>query len=509
MTTSFRQPMCLLTGWPSRHTFGKGIIAVTTRTVRFVLDFTPPVLSVTGVSDGEFSAAAVQLFFGADDATQVVTQGLLDGAPIQSGAIISGEGDHVLTLRAEDAAGNVAEKVVRFTLDFTPPTVEVSGVTPGAWISGPVQLVVQAADLHLETVSSTLDGQPYLSGTQVSAEGPHTLVVEAVDRAGQVTRQSVSFEIDTTPPSIDLAGVKEGAYLSGQVVPVFSARDEGLVSVEALLDGFDFLSGTPVTAEGPHTLMVLAKDRAGNESRAGARFVIDSTAPTVVLEGVTDGQISDELTPTFSVSDVNLKAAEATLDGEPFVSGTRIAQPGTYSLSVRGVDLAGNEASLQARFTIVSMRPVFSYAACAVGSLRVSNLSQVAGSVGANGNVTLEHSATVRDQVVAGADVTLAHQAQVGGSVFYGANFSAAAGAKLGGQERLSPHPSPCGCGFDTGQRLALAAARNNNATLALVAPPDAWIEGALVLKGAKLTLPAGRYYLNRLEVTNGAVLTV
>lgn len=91
------------------------------KSVSFSLDFTPPVVSVSGISDGQVAAPPVALSFGATDAHLGKVTALLDGASFVSGGSVAAEGNHVLVVTATDGAGNVATRSVSFQL-VTPCT---------------------------------------------------------------------------------------------------------------------------------------------------------------------------------------------------------------------------------------------------------------------------------------------------------------------------------------------------------------------------------------------------
>ena len=88
---------------------------------------------------------------------------------------------------------------------------------------------------------------------------------------------------DGTPPAITVTGVESGRCYSTTVVPVISVFDLNLdpTGTVITLDGVPYNSGTPVTAEGIHTLFVSATDMAGNPATQTMVFTIDLTPPVV------------------------------------------------------------------------------------------------------------------------------------------------------------------------------------------------------------------------------------
>jgi hypothetical protein len=158
---------------------------VTSRAVHFAIDRTAPQVKVGGVAEGDVMGAPVTPTFEASDVHLAELTATLDGVPFVSGMQVATEGDHVLVVTATDRAGNAATATVHFSIDYSPPTIEVAGVAAGL-VAGapPLSPVFGASDPHLASVSATLDGIPLESGAPVWTEGDHVLVVTASDTLG-------------------------------------------------------------------------------------------------------------------------------------------------------------------------------------------------------------------------------------------------------------------------------------------------------------------------------------
>ncbi|NIO07568.1 MAG: hypothetical protein GTO40_05990, partial [Deltaproteobacteria bacterium] len=83
--------------------------------------------------------------------------------------------------------------------DITAPTIHITGLTDGAEYTGSVTPIFSASDdedspeaLNLD---ATLDGAPFVAGTEVSDVGNHTFVVRAEDGSGNVSEMTIEFEI--------------------------------------------------------------------------------------------------------------------------------------------------------------------------------------------------------------------------------------------------------------------------------------------------------------------------
>jgi len=86
---------------------------------------------------------------------------------------------------------------------------------------------------------------------------------------------------------------------------------------------------------------------------------VDTTPPVIDLEGVTEGLVvvsPDTATLVFEVSDDTDPAptVTATLNGEPFTSGTEVSEVGEYELEVTAIDDSDNETEVAVNFEIVA-----------------------------------------------------------------------------------------------------------------------------------------------------------
>ncbi|MBD3920983.1 InlB B-repeat-containing protein [Paenibacillus sp. PR3] len=278
-----------------------------TRTISFIIDKTAPIVS--GITNGGVYSVNRTIVFNEGTAT-------LNGSAIISGSTVSAEGTH--TLIVTDSAGNTTSVI--FTVDKTPPTV--TGVTNGASYN-------TNRTITLSDGTATMNGAVFASGSTVSAEGSYVMV--ATDAAGNT--RTIAFIIDKTAPIV--IGVTNGGLYNTNLAIIFN---EG----SATLDGAAFTSGSIVSAEGAHTMVVT--DAAGNTTTVS--FTIDKTAPTVT--GVTDGA-SYNTDRTITLSD-----GTATLDGAVFTSGSKVSAEGLHTLVA--TDAVGNTRTID--FTIDKTAPV-------------------------------------------------------------------------------------------------------------------------------------------------------
>jgi len=210
-----------------------------------------------------------------------------------------GESGHVVSLLALDSAGNIASQTVAFGVDTTPPSVTV--VTP---VSGTYSNAhqIQAVWMGMDTGSGidryevSLDSAAAIPLTNSAGyvfpdviQGAHTIVVTAVDRAGNTAHSTSGVTVDTTPPFVALTAPGSGATVYGSVSVNWTASDSGsgIARVVLLTDGAaQEQSAAQVTAPvpaplsvGPHAVSVQVWDKAGNMAQATVAFTYGGATP--------------------------------------------------------------------------------------------------------------------------------------------------------------------------------------------------------------------------------------
>ncbi len=179
---------------------------------------------------------------------------------------------------------------------------------------------------------------------------------------------------DTTAPTVNVTAPATGATVRGPtMITVDASDDTGVAEVEiyanttrlhvANAPPYSHL-WTPVgLADGQYTIRAVAKDAAGNSAADEdttitlSTGVTDTTDPTVNVTAPTDGAtVSGMVTITVDAADdYGLSMVEVLVDGA--VIGAVTAAPfevqwdasqlaaGTYAISARAVDAAGNDAT--------------------------------------------------------------------------------------------------------------------------------------------------------------------
>ena len=156
-------------------------------------------------------------------------------------------------------------------------------------------VVTTAGGVAPVTVSATLDGAAWTSGSVVSANGEHTLAVIATDSAVPPSQRQETrrFTIDTVAPTLDVASPAPGAVVSAS--PISVAGTVGGATSLTLFgapvevgEGGAFAVPVPLV-EGTNLLRLVARDAAGNEKRFDLPVVLDTLPALVVLTSPSPG----------------------------------------------------------------------------------------------------------------------------------------------------------------------------------------------------------------------------
>ncbi len=228
------------------------------------------------------------------------------------------DGHYALDVTAEDKAGLRTNAQVQLTIDQTPPTVELTLPTDGAYVTGALDLTGTATDKHL--VSYQLELAPISAGDKRSTigsgtgavrdgrllqwqglapDGIYQLRLTAIDRADNTAEITRQITIDTTPPTApsDLQATltaNQNVQLTWQLVDASDLatyvvyRDGQQLSPSPLITP-SYLDST--ASEGSYVYTVVARDHAGLYSAPSNAVTIraDRTSPQATISAPLPG----------------------------------------------------------------------------------------------------------------------------------------------------------------------------------------------------------------------------
>ncbi len=309
------------------------------------------------------------------------------------------EGRYTIIVEGSDSAGHVSKTTLPVTIDSTAPVVQVT--ESGAAFTGGITnhslaISVRATDSDAAAaITTTLNGQPYVSGTTITTNGDYTLATSARDCAGNVSNvRTITFTIDTVAPSIvsftpvDATNV---GVAQQTITGLLDADDVVSVTISgtnlaATISGRTFTFTSVPLAEGPNHFTMTATDRAGNSSSKSYALNSKSTTPMVdILESgnlIAAGTLFNRaVSPVVRVSE-GASTVTATLNSNPFVSGTAITADGSYTLRATATDSFGHTSpEAIATFSVDTTPPIVRITAPANSAVIHADHADVHGTV--------------------------------------------------------------------------------------------------------------------------------
>ncbi|MBN2493512.1 MAG: PD40 domain-containing protein, partial [Deltaproteobacteria bacterium] len=377
------------------------------------VDSSPPEIAVSSPAAGEYLTGPAELTGSVQDANLAwyeaeIGAGLCgqdlswtrlgrsesqvaDGVLAQI-AVFGDDGPHCLRVRAQDQAGNPAERTVDVKVDTQPPATPV--------LSGRVESRTDAVLSWSAPADADLAGYAlYRNGHRVSedllhaesytdaglSEGRYRYAIESVDLAGWRSEPSedLILSVDLTPPKVAIHAPRDGALVSDLVDIEGQAEGSGDFKRYSVLVGEGAFpaewteirrSPLPVSSgrlavwdtlwldEGLYAIRLEAEDLAGNEGAVEIGVTLDNTPPEspVLVFATPSGQdvelgweanAEPDLAGYLVYRDGRIANADELVVVDPtplLVSGTSYADQGLpdgqFEYTLVAVDQAGNES---------------------------------------------------------------------------------------------------------------------------------------------------------------------
>ena len=275
-----------------------------------------------------------------------------------------------------------------FSYDLTPPSFSAHLPAPGAVIAeSPPGIFVQiddsqpgsiarAGEIDEGTIRVWLDGEDITSVASISvvpvtnqgyrtgavlfvpgtplSDGPHTMLVQAGDFAGNLATTTWTFTVDTSAPALAITSPAADLATSSATITVAGTTDPGAaVTVSGQSVSVDLagqFSTTITLSQGENVIEVTATDAVGNVAVDSRVVTLDATAPAIsqlrssaglltngdvsVISGVVDEPVS----LTVAGGDVTVRA-----DGS--FEATVALIEGSNAIAIVATDAAGNQGS--------------------------------------------------------------------------------------------------------------------------------------------------------------------
>ncbi|WP_239699542.1 Ig-like domain-containing protein, partial [Salmonella enterica] len=321
-----------------------------------------------------------------------------------------GDGDHLLTARANDPAGNESPESISFTLRIDTQAPDAPQIVSAAITGGEGEVLLANGSItnqRMPTLSGT--GEPgtiitlYNNGVELAtvqvnpqgswtypltrnlSEGLNILTATATDAAGNSSPTSGVFSVtlDTQPPAqpdapliSDNVGEVQDTIVSGATTddntPVIHGTGD-IGSIITLYNGSSVLgvvtvdeTGTwtlPVTSalpDGVYTLTAIAADAAGNSSGVSNSFTF--TVDTVPLQPPVVNEILDDVVPvtgpltdgaftndrTLTINGSGENGSTVTIYDNGVAIGTALVTDGTWTFNTPELSEASHALTFSA-----------------------------------------------------------------------------------------------------------------------------------------------------------------
>ena len=248
-----------------------------------------------------------------------------------------------ITIKATDDAGNVTTKdatdsaigsSLRLTVkEKVAPVIAVTNPTASATLVNNKPTITWTvtdddSGVNPSTIGITIDsGSKITDGITKTAvtggyncsyipataltDGSHTIRFDASDYDGNAaTQKSVTFKIDTVPPTLSVASPSDGYVTNKSTITVAGTTNDATSSPVTVM-----INGTPVTvgsngafsttvtlSAGSNTITIVAKDSAGKTTTITRTVKYDPNPPKITAASVTPNPVDAGKTYVISVT---------------------------------------------------------------------------------------------------------------------------------------------------------------------------------------------------------------
>ncbi|MEM2429742.1 MAG: S8 family serine peptidase [Nitrososphaerales archaeon] len=215
----------------------------------------------------------------------------------------------------------------------------------------------------------------------INRTGTYLIIIHNTLFSGKMTEEVFIGELklttllpDTKPPKLYIT--KPKPFVKDKILINFTAIDENLIDVKALLDGKQFLDLTNKSSieintkeldEGYHTIIFIASDTVGHETSEAITFYVDNTKPTLIINTPKpNSYLSNNILINFNVFDTNLnkvllKIGNVSIDvtgKDSYLWNTRSVNDGAHIITIVADDKTGNCVEETFRVNVDNTKPV-------------------------------------------------------------------------------------------------------------------------------------------------------
>lgn len=246
-------------------------------------------------------------------------------------------GYYPVVVTATNDAGTQASATVQLVVkERVAPVIAILSPSSGAYVTNSQQpIVINVTDeaggsgVDLTTLLVKLDGAAVTDYTTTAiangysvtvtpptmTDGSHTVTVDIQDHDGNAaTQKSVTFAVDTVPPTLNITSPTEGIVTAAASLTVAGTTNDSAsspVTVTVTLNGVDqgavTIGGDGTFAkivtltEGSNIIVVTATDAAGQTSTVTRTVTLDTSTPVIQSATVTPNPVDAGATMIITV----------------------------------------------------------------------------------------------------------------------------------------------------------------------------------------------------------------
>lgn len=229
------------------------------------------------------------------------------------------EGTYTIHAIAKDKGEHTVEMERTFQIDSSRPEIKQVAVTGHkkdgySWYDDSVQISADLTDGQsgLKQMEIQINGNPYKKESyqnekeshievpipktwiqeHSSKNGSYSVQIQVVDAAGNISKETCSFQADVTDPSVSVSGIDEGAFTNAMpMIKIENLDDyaqEGSIHIEikkdnVIMDAYERKGSSvniTIKHDGIYCISAYAVDAAGNRSKTQTRtFTKDTGKP--------------------------------------------------------------------------------------------------------------------------------------------------------------------------------------------------------------------------------------
>ncbi|MFX1249525.1 MAG: S8 family serine peptidase [Promethearchaeota archaeon] len=339
-------------------------------TVTFTIDTTPPEVFIDSPNAEIYPTSTITVIFSGDADhywyfIQDVDSSNITWTVKENRTLI--DGSFTLHVYGNDTVGNEQHIIAIFTIDTTPPTVNIDSPTTTTYTTSTVFITLSGDATHYWYYIQGIDdtNSSWISKLdRILSDGIYSLHTFGNDSVGNVAHTSVIFTIDTTPPTVNIDSPVSITYSTSSVTVTLSGDANNYWYFIHGLDSYNLTWTTSVDrtlSDNTYILNAYGNDSVGNEQHVAITLTIDTTPPTVNIDlPIPTAYSANTITVIISGDAINYWYIIDTLDSSNNTWTTnvnRTLSDGIYTLYAYGNDSVGNEQYVTVIFTIDTIIP--------------------------------------------------------------------------------------------------------------------------------------------------------